>query len=161
MDADFCLRLRQSGLKILSVPAVLIEHELGEKQTRNLLGFKFSFRIHTAWRYYYNIRNRLILHRRFLAFDPGWVFNDARWLILELGRICLLEHGRGPNFARYFMALETDCAAGLVGTPISRQKVNESTAAFLVRLDQHSFTNLSLIFHSAILASWLMKGPRF
>lgn len=102
VDTDFCLRLRQRGFKILSAPLVLLEHELGEKQIRNLLGFKFSFRIHTAWRYYYIMRNRLILYRRFLAFDPGWAFHDACWLILELGRIFLLEHGRTKKLRAVF-----------------------------------------------------------
>jgi rhamnosyltransferase len=96
------------------VPSVLLEHELGEKQTRNLLGFKLSFRIHTAWRYYYIIRNRLILYRRFLTFDLGWVFHDVRWLILELGRILFLEHGRGEKLRAVFHGFK-DGLAGRTG----------------------------------------------
>ena len=40
VDTDFCLRLQKNGFKILSVASVLLEHELGQRQTRNLLGLK-------------------------------------------------------------------------------------------------------------------------
>lgn len=94
VDTDFCLRVQKAGQKILSVASVVLEHELGEKQTRHLFVFKISFRIHTAWRYYYIMRNRLVLYRRHIKFAPLWVLHDARWLILELGRIFFLEHRR-------------------------------------------------------------------
>jgi rhamnosyltransferase len=106
VDMDFCLRLQKCRFKILSATTVLLEHELGEKQTRTLLGIKLSFRIHTAWRYYYIFRNRLLLHRRYLTFAPGWVLHDAGWLIMELGRMILLEHGRGAKLRAVFQGFK-------------------------------------------------------
>jgi rhamnosyltransferase len=97
VDVDFCLRLQKNGFKILNATSVVLGHELGAKQTRNLFGFRLSFRIHTAWRYYYIIRNRLVLYRRYLTTFPRWVLRDAGWLVLELGRIICLETGRGPK----------------------------------------------------------------
>ncbi|HEV2329470.1 MAG TPA: glycosyltransferase family 2 protein [Verrucomicrobiae bacterium] len=97
VDADFCLRMRKHGFKILKATQVVLEHELGTKQTRNLLGYLLSFRIHTAWRYYYNIRNRLLLYRRYVTTSPYWVLCDAAWLVLEFGRITFLEKGHGPK----------------------------------------------------------------
>lgn len=97
VDTDFCLRAQKCGFKILSVSSVSLEHELGQRQTRNVFGFQISFRIHTAWRYYYIIRNRLLLYRRYWRVAPGWLLHDLRWLILELGRIFLLEDGRKPK----------------------------------------------------------------
>jgi rhamnosyltransferase len=102
VDTDFCLRAQKSGFKILSVASVFLEHELGQRQTRNLLGFPLSFRIHTAWRYYYIVRNRLLLYRRYGTIAPGWLLHDFRWLIMELGRIFLLETGRGPKIRAVF-----------------------------------------------------------
>ncbi|MEI8291479.1 MAG: glycosyltransferase family 2 protein [Verrucomicrobiota bacterium] len=94
VDADFCLRLQKCGFKILSVTGVVLEHELGVKQTRNLLGHNLSFRIHAVWRYYYIVRNRLLCYRRHGITFPGWTLHDAGWLLLELGRIICLEDGR-------------------------------------------------------------------
>lgn len=114
VDTEFCLRLQRCGFRILSADSVVLEHELGEKQTRNLLGFKISFRIHNAWRYYYNVRNRLLLYRRYWRFAPGWMLHDGRWLIMELGRIVLLEHGRGPKI-RAVVAGMKDALLGRTG----------------------------------------------
>ena len=97
VDVDFCLRMQKNGFKVLNATQVVLGHELGTKQTRNLLGYRLSFRIHTTWRYYYNIRNRLLLYRRYLTTFPRWTLRDAVWLVLELGRITCLETGRGPK----------------------------------------------------------------
>ncbi len=102
VDVDFCLRMQKHGFKVLNAAQVVLEHELGTKQTRNLLGYPLSFRIHAAWRYYYNIRNRLLLYRRYLTAFPRWVLRDAVWLVLELGRITCLETGRGPKLQAVF-----------------------------------------------------------
>jgi rhamnosyltransferase len=105
VDMDFCLRLQKCGFKILSATSVVLEHELGTKQTRNLLGFHLSFRIHTAWRYYYIMRNRLVLYRRYFAAFPRWALHDASWLLLELGRIFCLESGRGNKLSAVFRGM--------------------------------------------------------
>ena len=97
VDTDFCLRVRKDGFKILSVGSVFLQHELGEKQVRRLFGFGISFRVHAAWRYYYIVRNRLVLYRRYWLNSPLWFLHDSGWLLLELGRIVCLENGRGPK----------------------------------------------------------------
>jgi rhamnosyltransferase len=94
VDADFCLRVQKNGFKILSATGVVLEHDLGTKQTRNLMGLRLSFRVHAAWRYYYIVRNRLVLYRRYFTAFPRWVLRDALGLSWELPRIILLEHGR-------------------------------------------------------------------
>lgn len=106
VDTDFCLRLQQYGFKILSANSVVLEHELGEKQTRNLLGFKVSFRIHSAWRYYYIMRNRWVLYRRFGNIFPGWVLHDGRWMLLEMGRMAFLEQGRKAKLQAAWLGIK-------------------------------------------------------
>jgi rhamnosyltransferase len=94
VDTDLCLRLRKKGFRILSARHVMLRHELGENQTRNIMGFKLSFRIHKAWRYYYIMRNRVILYRRYAFRFMGWALWDALWVFLELGRMACLEDDR-------------------------------------------------------------------
>lgn len=79
VDMDFCLRIQKHGFKILKALTVVLEHELGSKQTVNFLGLKVSFHEHTYWRYYYMMRNRLLLHRRFFFVFPGWAVYDFGW----------------------------------------------------------------------------------
>jgi rhamnosyltransferase len=70
-----------------------------------VLGLKVSFRIHTAWRYYYIVRNRLVLYRRYFTTFPRWTLHDARWLVLEFGRIVILENGRRQKLYAVFQGL--------------------------------------------------------
>ena len=105
VDVEFCLRLQKKGFKILSATSVVLQHELGIKQTRNLLGFHLSFRIHAAWRYYYIMRNRVVLYRRYFSAFPLWVLQDVKGLLLEMGRIIFLENGRRQKLHAVFQGI--------------------------------------------------------
>jgi rhamnosyltransferase len=105
VDVEFCLRLQKKGFKILSATPVVLQHELGIKQTRNLLGFHLSFRIHAAWRYYYIMRNRVVLYRRYFGLFPLWVLQDVKGLLLEMGRIIFLENGRRQKLHAVFQGV--------------------------------------------------------
>jgi rhamnosyltransferase len=88
--------MKQKGFKILKAMCVALHHELGSKQTRNILGLKISFRDHTAWRYYYMMRNRLLLYHRFFAVAPMWVCADIAWFFYGMAQFCL-EDDRGKK----------------------------------------------------------------
>jgi rhamnosyltransferase len=94
VDMEFCLRLQKKGFFILSATNVGIYHELGTAQTRNLLGLRLTFRIHTAWRYYYIMRNRVVLFRRYGLIFPSWALHDASQMLKELMRMACLEKER-------------------------------------------------------------------
>ncbi len=106
VDSDFCLRLLKNGFKILSATPVIFEHELGQRETRSFFGLTLSFRVHSAWRYYYNFRNRLLLYRRYWSVSLPWFLRDSWWLFLELGRTFLLEHDRRPKIHATFQGLK-------------------------------------------------------
>jgi len=91
VDVDFCLQLRKSGFKILKAKRAVLNHELGTKQTRNLLGFKISFRSHAPWRHYYMMRNRILLCRRYYVVFPSWVCCETGWLLYDFTKIICLE----------------------------------------------------------------------
>ena len=105
VDADFCLRLGRAGYTIVSAPNAHLAHELGDSQTRNLFGFRLSFRIHHPWRYYYIMRNRVVMLRRYASDFPRWAFRDAGWMFLELGRMAILESGRIGKLHCAFLGL--------------------------------------------------------
>ncbi|HTV62528.1 MAG TPA: glycosyltransferase family 2 protein [Verrucomicrobiae bacterium] len=106
VDSDFCLRLLKNGFKILSATPVIFEHELGRRETRSFFGLTLTFRVHTAWRYYYKFRNRLLLYRRYWSVSFPWFLRDLWWLFLELGRTFLLEHDRRPKVHATFQGLK-------------------------------------------------------
>jgi rhamnosyltransferase len=89
VDMDYCLRMKRKGFKVLKAMRVVLHHELGSKQTRNLLGLKISFRDHTPWRYYYIMRNRLLLYQRFFPVAPLWICADTAWFFYGLAQLCI------------------------------------------------------------------------
>ncbi len=93
VDTDFCLRLHQRRFKILKAMGVGLKHELGSRQTRRLLGWKIAYRDHAPWRYYYMMRNRLLMYRRYHAVCPKWMFTDLLWFC-HFSAQFLLEHER-------------------------------------------------------------------
>jgi rhamnosyltransferase len=104
VDTDFCLRLKKHGFKILKAMGVVLHHELGSKQTRNFLGLKISFRDHTPWRYYYMMRNRVLMYRRYYSVSPVWICTDLAWFCYGSAQM-LLEHDRGKKLQAMFAGL--------------------------------------------------------
>jgi rhamnosyltransferase len=104
VDIDFCLRLQRHGFKILRALSVVLEHQLGSTHARNLLGFKISYREHTPWRYYYMMRNRLLVHRRFFFSSPRWALYDVGWFCYGCAKM-LLENDRGQKIRALSMGL--------------------------------------------------------
>lgn len=94
VDMEFCLRAGRKGYRILSASRIELGHELGTKETRTVLGRQISFRAHTAWRYYYIMRNRVVVYRRYGRYFPRLLVRDACWILLELGRMACLEGGK-------------------------------------------------------------------
>ncbi len=105
VDVDYCLRLQGHGFKILSATSVVLHHELGAEQTRHFPGFQLSFRVHTAWRYYYILRNRVIVCRRYAAKFPFVILWHSIWIPLELVRIACLENERFVKLSAAFKGI--------------------------------------------------------
>jgi rhamnosyltransferase len=105
VDVDFCLRLQKNGFKILSATSVVLNHELGAEQTRRFPGFQLSFRVHSAWRYYYILRNRVIVCRRYAFMFPRLILWHSIWIPLELVRIACLEKERLVKLSAAFKGI--------------------------------------------------------
>jgi len=65
VDTDWCLRAAASGHALAGAPAATLDHRLGEAALRVLTrsGWK-SIDVHLPFRYYYIIRNAVLLARR-------------------------------------------------------------------------------------------------
>jgi rhamnosyltransferase len=113
VDTDFCLRLKKYGFKVLKAMAVVLHHELGSKQTRNFFGLKISFRDHTPWRYYYMMRNRLLMYRRYYAVSPLWICTDVAWFCYGTAQL-FLEHDRRKKLAAMVVGVK-DAVRGRTG----------------------------------------------
>lgn len=77
VDTEFELRLRRRGLAALAAPGLRLEHQLGHRFRRRrwrpwyrwmTLGPEVT--LSTPFRYYYRLRNRLMLNRDYFWSDP-------------------------------------------------------------------------------------------
>lgn len=103
VDFDFCLRCRQKGYKIIQLPHVVLNHNLGRKTTHGALGRNIVTSNHGPVRRYYITRNRLIVYGRYLHILPHWVLRDIVLFIKEGIKILAFEERKSAKFMMMFL----------------------------------------------------------
>ena len=97
IDKDFCLRLNAAGWRILAVRDAILKHRLGSGERKGLLGMGVCTTNHSAERYYYIYRNRLITWKRFFRRIPSYVLYDKFALLFDLLRVSLFDAAPGAK----------------------------------------------------------------
>lgn len=84
VDTEFELRLRRAGFRVLAAGGVRMEHALGTKYRRELFGRQVrlpgippEITLSTPFRYYYRVRNRIVLNREYLFAAPRQILRDS------------------------------------------------------------------------------------
>ncbi|MFJ4253036.1 glycosyltransferase [Microbacterium sp. NPDC090003] len=84
VDMEFGLRLRARGWRVLAAGGVRMEHTLGTRYRRELFGRTVAFpgvpdefSLSTPFRYFYRVRNRLILNREYFFSAPGQIIRET------------------------------------------------------------------------------------
>ncbi|WP_295393319.1 glycosyltransferase [uncultured Thiodictyon sp.] len=83
-DAEYSYRMRKHGAKILLIKSSCVCHPLPRRRSVKVFGVEIQVLEHPAWKRYYEIRNRLIIARRYHGVQlwtralPGTLL---RWLI--------------------------------------------------------------------------------
>jgi rhamnosyltransferase len=80
VDTEWCLRARSRGWRLLGAPQALLHHRLGEHAVRIWFGRWRELRLHQPFRYYYMVRNGLLL-RQSPHRTPAWCRADRRQLL--------------------------------------------------------------------------------
>ncbi len=94
VDYDVSLKLRRLGFTLFACPNVQFSHNLGNVSKKKLIGIEFSVTNHSAIRRYYMTRNRLIIYRENIDFDPSLVVADLTSMCKEVVKIILAECDR-------------------------------------------------------------------
>ncbi|MEV6304272.1 glycosyltransferase [Actinoplanes sp. NPDC051861] len=88
VDADFCLRVRRGGHRIVQDTRVTLRHSLGERRRYRFLGLSLAASVHPAWRLYWIARNGTVLVRENWLRKPWWSARTAsflyRWFLLRV-----------------------------------------------------------------------------
>lgn len=78
-DTEWCLRVRSMGYKIYGACFAIMRHNLGSYQIPIWFLRWRMVSVHEPFRYYYIVRNSLLLHRR--------DYPDKRWRMFEMQRL--------------------------------------------------------------------------
>lgn len=84
VDTEWCLRAKSKGYKLFGVPNARMIHTLGDKRTRIWFLRWRNAPYHSPFRYYYILRNGLLLQRRQyipIKWRIGEIFRAIRMLI--------------------------------------------------------------------------------
>lgn len=83
IDADYCLRLRKNGFKIIIAKNAMMEQRVGSNgRMKKFLWRKILVTNHSAKRCYYMTRNGLILLKEYFFSEPYWCFRRVVWYFL-------------------------------------------------------------------------------
>lgn len=104
VDTEWSLRATARGWCLLGVPAARLHHRLGERRVRLwLLGWR-ELPLHRPFRYYYMVRNSLLVQRLPHA-KSAWRRAERRQLLSLLVYFGLLAPGRLANLRMMFRGL--------------------------------------------------------
>jgi rhamnosyltransferase len=86
VDTDFCLRIRQSGSRVVRDADLVLPHSIGSGRDHRIGSLNVRVLHYPAWRHYWIARNGVVLSREFFGNERGFVITNAlfmaRWLLV-------------------------------------------------------------------------------
>lgn len=108
VDTEFELRINARGLSAIAAPGLALGHSLGRRYERRLLGRRVrlpgvpdAVTLSTPFRYYYRVRNRVVINRLFARSAPGWTLRDSLLETIHFANALLLARPRRSLWALY------------------------------------------------------------
>lgn len=114
VDHCFCLSLRENGFSIIQVNRALLNHHLGNSESRFIGNLKLVVTNHTYIRRYYITRNRFYLYKRFGCKFPSFVFADFLRFLKETLLLIMYEKDRMKKIKSIIIGL-MDCCRNKFG----------------------------------------------
>ncbi|MCR2764614.1 glycosyltransferase [Microbacterium sp. zg.B48] len=121
VDTEFELRCAAAGLPTIAAPGLTLAHALGRQYERRMLGRIVRLpgippvvTLSNPFRYYYRVRNRLVVNREFWRAQFGWVARDTLLEALHYGNALLLARPRRALW-RLYLSAARDARRGRMG----------------------------------------------
>lgn len=118
VDLEYCLRLHKYGYKVLLSSLPLMTHGAGKMEEHSFLGRTVLVPNHLPWRYYYMIRNLIIISRSYFFQEIAWIsrailnsfkmaikillFEDKKWAKFYYMSIGVFDAFFKPNHNRFY-----------------------------------------------------------
>lgn len=91
VDVEYCLRLRKNGFGILQINTALLNHNLGELETKKILLWNISITNHNHLRLYYRTRNRFVVIKEYYRVFPGFCLKIFKMMVGDIIKIIIYE----------------------------------------------------------------------
>ena len=108
VDTEFELRCHAAGLASVAAPGLVLAHSLGRQYERRLFGMRVSLpgippvvTLSTPFRYYYRVRNRVVVNREFGRRFFAWTCRDTVLEMLHFASALTLARPRRALWALY------------------------------------------------------------
>jgi rhamnosyltransferase len=94
VDAEFCVRLRETGARIVQDRAWRLPHSIGDRRDHRLFGRTVRIIHYPAWRHYWFARNGMLLMAMTFRRDPLWTAKVTLGFGYWLAATALFEEQR-------------------------------------------------------------------
>jgi rhamnosyltransferase len=91
VDHEFCFRALAHGFHTFLVPDAILKQRIGNPIIKKLFGKTFVVPNYPPVRYYYQVRNSVVLYIKYFRVVPGWVLGNIPPLIYSLIKVVLYE----------------------------------------------------------------------
>ena len=103
VDIEYCLRTNQKGYKIIATCNAFLEHRLGDREKRKLLGREHFPTFHPPLRWYYISRNRIPMLKKYAFRFPHWFSFEIISSTYILIRMLLFETQKTTKLRAVFL----------------------------------------------------------
>ncbi|MFB2581147.1 glycosyltransferase [Herbiconiux sp. P15] len=129
VDTDYALRVTAAGLRVLVADRTTLHHSLGDRFTPSVLGRPLStgaaggFVVSRPFRYYYLLRNRVLLNRRHARGDRAWSIRATVGDLRHCAIVLVIAPGRRARVRAMTTGLRDGWAGrtGRIPTPLERR----------------------------------------
>lgn len=135
VDTELELRLRREGYTVLAAPGLRLGHALGRQYRRELFGREVQMAgippqvtLSTPFRYFYRLRNRIIVNREYLRVAPKQIMRDTALELVHFVNALWLARPRRALWSVYKAAVSAAVHGQMGKMPTSLQ----ATAASVV-----------------------------
>ena len=103
VDIEYCLRANQHSYKIIAACDAYLEHRLGDREKRKLLGRDHYPTFHSPLRWYYISRNRIPMLKKYALRFPHWLSFEIISSLYILIRMLLFENQKTTKLRAIFL----------------------------------------------------------
>lgn len=105
IDHEYCLRMRQTGYRIVRANHCPLEHRLGTPVNKKFFGFVIHSVSRPSWRSYYFTRNLLYTMFKYVFFEPSFFWFGTKEIAKQGVRAMFLEKEKSAHLSAMFLGM--------------------------------------------------------